>query len=86
MNIEDVKTVLIVGSGTMGQQIGFQCAASGLDVIFYDISADMLEKAMDRMGKLAKTYISSGRLTENSAEEALLRIRTETDPEKAGIS
>ncbi len=70
----------------MGQQIGFQCAASGLDVIFYDISADMLEKAMDRMGKLAKTYISSGRLTENSAEEALLRIRTETDPEKAGIS
>lgn len=86
MNIEEVKTVLIVGSGTMGQQIGFQCAVSGLDVIFYDISADMLEKAMDRMGKLAKTYISSGRLTENSAEETLLRIKTETDPEKAGIS
>lgn len=84
MEIEDVKTVLVVGSGTMGQQIGFQCAASGLDVIFYDISADMLETAMGRMGKLAKTYISSGRLTENSAQETLLRIKTETDPETAG--
>jgi 3-hydroxybutyryl-CoA dehydrogenase len=86
LQIEDIQTVLIVGSGNMGQQIGFQCAASGFSVILYDISADMLEKAMGRMGKLAPTYISSGRLTENGAREALLRIKTERDPEKAGCS
>lgn len=86
MQIEEIQTVLIVGSGNMGQQIGFQCAASGLNVILYDISLDMLEKAMGRIGKLAQTYISSGRLTENGAREALLRIKTESDPEKAGCS
>jgi 3-hydroxyacyl-CoA dehydrogenase len=27
----DIKKVLIVGSGTLGQQIGFQCATHGFD-------------------------------------------------------
>ena len=84
MNIENIKTVLIAGSGTMGQQIGFQCAASGYAVILYDISRDMLDKAMSRMGKLAKNYTSTGRLTEEGAREAIARIKTETDPVKAG--
>ena len=84
MKVEDIKTVLIVGSGNMGQQIGFQCAACSYDVILYDISADMLEKAMGRMGKLAKNYTASGRLTQEETEAAIGRIRTETDAAKAG--
>ena len=86
MRVEDIKTVLIVGSGNMGQQIGFQCAACDYDVILYDISADMLEKAMGRMGKLAKNYTSSGRLSQAEAETAIGRIRTETDAAKAGAA
>ena len=84
MKVEDINTVLVVGSGNMGQQIGFQCAVSGLDVVLYDISAEMLEKAMDRVGKLAKTYMAGGRITEAQAMEALERITTETDRKKAG--
>jgi 3-hydroxybutyryl-CoA dehydrogenase len=84
MNIDDIKTVLIIGSGNMGQQIGFQCAACGLDVVMYDISEDVLEKAVDRMGKLAKTYVDGKRLTTDQAGEALARIRIATDPAQAG--
>jgi 3-hydroxybutyryl-CoA dehydrogenase len=84
MNIDDIKQVLIVGSGNMGQQIGFQCAVSGYDVILYDISQDLLDKAMDRIAKLAKTYIAAGRLNDQAAEESLSRIRTTTDAEDAG--
>jgi len=84
MNIDDIKQVLIVGSGNMGQQIGFQCAVSGYHVVLYDIAQNFLDKAMDRIGKLAKTYIAGGRLNEQSAEDALSRIRTTTDAEKAG--
>ena len=84
MNVDDIKQVLIVGSGNMGQQIGFQTAVCGYDVILYDISQSLLDKAMDRIGKLAKTYISGGRLNEQSAGEALSRIRTTTDAEDAG--
>ena len=84
MNIDDIKQVLIVGSGNMGQQIGFQCAVSGYDVILYDISQNLLDKAMDRIAKLAKTYIAAGRLNDQTAEESLSRIHTTTDAEDAG--
>ena len=86
MKIKDIKTVLIVGSGTMGQQIGFQCAAYGYDVIMHDIAQEMLDNAMDRMGKLARIFVKSARLDQDQADAALGRIRTEMDAEKAGNS
>jgi 3-hydroxybutyryl-CoA dehydrogenase len=42
MKIEDIKRVLIIGAGTMGQQIGFQCALHGYEVILYDIDPKAL--------------------------------------------
>ena len=84
MNLEDIKTVLILGSGTMGQQIGFQCAVSGFDVMMYDIKADMLETADTRLKKLAKAYMKAGRLTPETAAVARSRIQMTTDAQKAG--
>jgi 3-hydroxybutyryl-CoA dehydrogenase len=84
MKIDDIKTILIIGSGNMGQQIGFQCAASGYTVVMYDIGADLLDKAIDRMAKLAKTYVGAGRLTPEQSKAALKRIRTTTDAADAG--
>ena len=84
MNLEDIKTILIIGSGTMGQQIGFQCAVSGFDVIMYDIANDMLETADKRLDKLAKSYIAAGRLTDDTADAARAKIQMTTDPQAAG--
>ncbi|MCF8029041.1 MAG: 3-hydroxyacyl-CoA dehydrogenase [Desulfobacteraceae bacterium] len=86
MNIDDISTVLIIGAGTMGQQIGFQCAACGYDVILHDISQDMIDKAKERLGRLARNYMKSSRIDQQAADAALARIRTETDPEQAGRS
>jgi 3-hydroxybutyryl-CoA dehydrogenase len=41
MELKDIKKVLILGAGTMGQQIGFVCAMHGYDVTLYDISDDI---------------------------------------------
>ena len=84
MNIEDIRTVLIIGSGTMGRQIGFQCAASGFDVVMYDISADVLKKAVAGMERLSENYVAAGRLTRETAAAALKRIQTTTDADEAG--
>ncbi|MFP3999786.1 MAG: 3-hydroxyacyl-CoA dehydrogenase [Desulfobacterales bacterium] len=86
MQVGDISKVLIIGSGTMGQQIGFQCAAKGYTAIMHDLSDDVLTSAMERMGRLAKKQIKSGRFTEKDAEAAMKMIQTETDPEKAGDS
>ena len=38
-----IKKVLIVGSGTLGQQIGFQCAMHGFATTMYDLRQESLE-------------------------------------------
>lgn len=84
MNIDDVRQILIIGSGNMGQQIGFQCAVSGYDVMFYDAVEGALEKARDRVGKLARTYMAAGRLSQEDADASLKRIKMSYDAMEAG--
>ena len=50
--MREIRRVLVVGSGTMGQQIGFQCAGHGLDVVLYDIAPEALESARGRIDEL----------------------------------
>ena len=83
MKIEDIKRVLILGAGTMGQQIGLQCAMYGYAVVFYDLSKEILDKALRRIAKLGSWYASSGRLTEENLRNTLSRISATPDPEKA---
>ena len=40
-----MKKIAVVGAGIMGNQIAMQIAIHGYDVVCYDISADMVEKA-----------------------------------------
>ncbi|HOO46864.1 MAG TPA: 3-hydroxyacyl-CoA dehydrogenase [Deltaproteobacteria bacterium] len=78
-----IKRVLILGAGTMGQQIGLQCAMHGYDVVYYDISQEILDDASKRVGKLSLWYTSIGRLTKDSHDETLARISYTTDPAEA---
>lgn len=83
MNIEDIRRVLILGSGTMGQQIGLLCALKGFDVVLYDLNQEILDKAMERIGRKAKKMVKMNQYTEIQADQAIARIVTTTDPEAA---
>ena len=83
MNVEDIKNILIIGSGTMGQQIGLLFAANGYDVVLYDISDDILKNAYSRIVKLSGSMVKTGKYSKNDMENALTRIRLTTSPEKA---
>lgn len=83
MNINDVRCVLIVGAGTMGQQIGVQCAMHGYDVTLYDVSSDALETAVARTRAFASQFVAKGRLTEEAADAMLARISTTVNPQEA---
>jgi len=83
MKVEDINRVLILGAGTMGQQIGLQCAMHAYDVVYYDLSQEILDKAMRRVAKLGAWYASTGRLAEDSLHKALARISATPDPAKA---
>ena len=79
----DIRRVLILGAGTMGQQIGLQCAMHGYDVVYYDLSQEILDKALKRVTKLGSWYVSKGRLTEEGLQHALARISATPDPATA---
>ncbi len=84
MQVEDIRRILVIGAGTMGQQIGFHCAACGFDVTFFDTSQEALKNALEQAKKLAKIYVREDRMTRDSADLALARMRSTVDPEDAG--
>lgn len=85
MKIEDVKKVVILGAGTMGQQIGFQSALHGYDVMLYDIDDSVFEKALTRIKKIASGMVKREKITGEEAEGAFSRIKTTSDPEEAAL-
>ena len=54
MKAEDIRRVLIVGAGTMGQQIALQCAAHGFDVVMLDQAQEAVDQARARLAGLAE--------------------------------
>ncbi len=83
MQVEDLKKVLIIGAGTMGQQIGFQCAAHGFDVVLYDVAPAVLDKSRAGLDKLARDFVAGGKLTKEAAARSLERIHMTSDPAAA---
>lgn len=78
-----INRVLIVGAGTMGQQIGLQCAMHALEVTLYDNEAAALQNALKRISVYTGELIASGRLSDDDASEALARITITADPLRA---
>jgi 3-hydroxybutyryl-CoA dehydrogenase len=85
MRIDEVKRVLVVGAGTMGQQIGLQCAMHGYDVVLYDIAPDMVDQALRHVRETVDSLRSGGRLTQAQAHAALNRVTATSDPEVAAF-
>jgi len=83
MRIDEIRRVLIVGAGTMGQQIGLQCATHGYAVVLYDISQETLDAAMTQTKAYAAEFVSKGRLTRAEADATLSRIVSTTKAEEA---
>lgn len=72
MTVDDIRNVLIVGAGTMGQQIGLQAARHGYEVALYDIDDDALDRALGRIRRYADSLQAAGALDDPDA--ALARI------------
>ncbi len=85
MRIEDIKKVLIVGAGTMGQQIGALCAVHGFTVDIYDINEKVLDNANKGISDIFRYFVKKNRITPKEADEAKSRI-THTTNMKEGAA
>jgi 3-hydroxybutyryl-CoA dehydrogenase len=83
MEIEDVRRIAVVGAGTMGQQIAFQCAGHGYDVVVYDVDPAALEAASARIDGYADGLEAGGVISSELRASARARITLTSDPSTA---
>ena len=79
MGVEEVRRIAIVGAGTMGLQIGFQCAGHGYDVVIHDTDPAALEAATARIDAYAEGLEAGGVITSEVRASAGARITLTSD-------
>ena len=77
-----IKKVLVVGVGTMGQQIGFQSAMHGFETVMFNFRQPSLDACREMHKEFARLFIDRGRPAE-AVEAALDRISYTTDLSEA---
>jgi 3-hydroxybutyryl-CoA dehydrogenase len=79
MNPETVKTVGVVGAGTMGNGIAHVFARSGYQVILRDVEQKFLDRALETISKNLDREIKRGKLAEADKPAVLARLQRTTD-------
>ena len=81
-----MKTITVIGAGTMGNGIAHTAAASGLDVTLIDVAQNFLDRAMSTISTNLQRGVDKGKLKAEEKDAALGRIRVTTDLGKAAES
>lgn len=79
MNLDSIRTVGVLGAGTMGNGIAHVFAASGFSVILRDIEQRFLDRALETISRNLDREIKKGKYPESEKPAILARIRPATD-------
>ena len=79
MSIDAIKTVAVLGAGTMGNGIAHVFARAGYNVILRDVEQRYLDRAMETIGKNLEREVKKGKLTESERPSVLARFKPVTD-------
>jgi len=74
-----MKTIGVIGFGTMGSGIAQVCVESGYDVIAIEQEEQFFERGMKQIEKNWARSIEKGRMTEDERSETAGRLTTTTD-------
>jgi 3-hydroxybutyryl-CoA dehydrogenase len=79
MSTDSIRTVAVLGSGTMGSGIAHVFARCGYSVILRDVEKRYLDRALDSIGKNLDREIKKGKIAEADKPHILARIAPATD-------
>src|SRR6266404_5607857 len=75
----DIKTVGVIGAGTMGNGIAHVFAKSGYSVVLADVEQRFLDRALETIGKNLDRELKKEVITAEQRAAALKAIRLVTD-------
>jgi len=78
MTAEKIRTVAVLGAGTMGNGIAHVFARCGFDVILRDVEETFLARAGETIAKNLDREVRKGKIAEEEKSKALSRIHVTT--------
>ncbi|HVS74123.1 MAG TPA: 3-hydroxybutyryl-CoA dehydrogenase [Candidatus Acidoferrales bacterium] len=79
MSVEKIRTVAVLGAGTMGNGIAHVFAKSGHNVILRDVEQRFLDRAIETIAKNLDREIKKGKVAESDRNAILSRLLPVTD-------
>jgi 3-hydroxybutyryl-CoA dehydrogenase len=79
MTIDNIKTVAVLGAGTMGNGIAHVFARAGYRVILRDVEQRFVDRGMDTIGQNLGREVKKGKITEAERASTLERLLPVTD-------
>ena len=79
MSADSIKTVAVLGAGTMGNGIAHVFARAGYRVILRDVEKRFLDRGLETIAKNLDREIKKGKIAEADKSVALARIQPVTD-------
>jgi 3-hydroxybutyryl-CoA dehydrogenase len=79
MSVEKIRTVAVLGAGTMGNGIAHVFAKSGYNVILRDVEQRFLDRAIETIAKNLDREIKKGKVAESDGNAILSRLLPVTE-------
>ena len=79
MSADSIKTVAVLGAGTMGNGIAHVFARAGYRVILRDVEKRFLDRGLETISENLDREIKKGKITDADKSSALARIQPVTD-------
>ena len=81
MRVDSIKTVGVLGAGTMGNGIAHVFARSGYEVILCDVEQRFLDRALETIDNNLNREVRKGKISEADKSAAVARIHPEVGVE-----
>lgn len=81
--MSEVKNVTVIGSGSMGHQIGMLCALGGYETVIQDINEKALQDAESKLHAIMDRWVSKEKISEDDKMKAFQRLRFSQEIEEA---
>ena len=82
----EIRTVVVLGAGTMGSQIAAVCALAGYGTSLVDISQDQLDRARTQLEQRLSRDVEKDRRTREDVDAAWDRLTLTTDRDAAAAA
>jgi len=79
----EIKKVVVIGMGTMGNQIGIVCAGAGFETFMVDTSQSIVDRGSQSIRSFLNSRMKKGKIDHEALDRILSLITTGTDLPKA---